>query len=342
MKSCKLALVKPDHLGDFVLALPAIRALQARGFQPALFVSSRVAPLARHYFPDLELVTLDLPHLYRGSEMLDWPSAHRALGALRGFDIVIFLRRDAFLTPQNFLVWTEYPLFIEDQADVHQAQGERAVISQIAGDYDIDRKFYDGLHVRFPEKARNIVFSIGSGFPSKKWSPLYWAELGQLLLSSGAEVKILCGLPERSEAALIARAAGLSDQRDVFVGTNDFRSLENWLEDADLVVAVDGGGAHLCSTRTAVLTIFGSSPFRKFAPIGRTNRIMTRELSCSPCAGFNIRVINACVSRECLYGLRPKDVVSAIGLPSLLPGKTWEMGGNSGVKVKFGVSAVVA
>lgn len=335
----KIAVVKPDHLGDFIIAIPAIRALLARNHEVTLFIASGNRALARHYFTQLEIVALDLPHLHRRMTDSNWTGAFKALGMLRNFDMVSFLRRDGFLTPENFSEWTDYALFIEDRPDHHQSQLEQAAILPVSGSYDVDEMFFGANSPIFPSEPKAVAFAIGAGFPFKKWSPLSWAELGQALRNVGANVEILVGPGEIWEGEMIARATGLDPRVSVFVGGSDFGAVEQWLENFDLVIAVDGGSAHLCSTRKPVLSVFGPSPAARFAPIGAYNRVVTRELSCSPCVGFDTRALNACMSRECLYGLNVQDVLDTIRLPTALPGQSRALREDQSVKVKFGLSS---
>lgn len=335
----KIAVVKPDHLGDFIIAIPAIRALLARNHEVTLFIASGNKALARHYFPQLEIVALDLPHLHRKLTESNWTDAYKALGMLRKFDMVMFLRRDGFLTPENFSEFTDYALYIEDRLDRHQSQLEHAAILPVTGDYDVDEMFFGAHSPTFPSAPGAVAFAIGSGFPFKKWSPLSWAELGQALRRGGAKLEILVGPGEIWEGEMIARATGLDPRASVFVGSGDFRALEQWLEHFDLVIAVDGGSAHLCSTRKPILSVFGPSPASRFAPIGAYNRVVTRELSCSPCVGFDARALNACMSRECLYGLNVQDVLDTLSLPAALPGQSRTLREDESVQVKFGISS---
>ena len=335
----KIAVVKPDHLGDFVIALPAIRALLAKKHEVTLYIASGNFALARHHFPGVELVALDLPHLHHKLMNSKWTAAFRSLGGLRRFDLVFFMRLDGFFTPENFSQWTDYALFIEDRGDRHQARLERSAVAPVTGDYDIDDLFFGAARPEFPREPKSVAFAIGTGFPFKKWSPLSWAELGQSLRRRGVRVEILVGPSETWEGGLIARAIGIDERDHVFVGGNDFHALEQWLEGFELVIAVDGGSAHLCSTVKPVLSVFGPSPATRFAPIGVCNRIVTRELSCSPCVGFDAGSLNACMSRECLYGLGAPDILATLALPSALPGQSHGLPGRESVKVKFGLSA---
>lgn len=338
----KIAIVKPDHLGDFILATPAIRALRAAGHETSLFLATGNFALARHHFPDAELVPVDLPYLNRKLDSKSWSGAYRSLGRLREFDLVLFLRRDWFLQPGNFCDWTDYGLTIEDRLDRHQTQLEQAIAEPVCGVYNIDEMLTGATPRPYPVAPRSIVFAIGTGFPFKKWSPLGWVELAQKLLAAGKSVQILSGPGEIAESAFIARAAGLDQRRDVFVGGADFSALDQWLADHDATVAVDGGSAHLCSLATPVVTLFGPSPARRYAPTGARNRIVTRGLGCSPCVGFDARALNACMSRECMYGLRAGHVLEALMMRPALPGEQRMLDAARGVSVRFGVSAEAA
>lgn len=339
MSNLNIAVCKPDHLGDLVLALPALRQLTRTGCSLTLFIAGANAKLARYHLPEAEVVALDLPHLRRDPRPWAWTEAYEQLGRLSAFDIVFFLRRDAFLHPEHFAQWTDRAYFIEDRNDIHQARLEHDALAKLTGGYDIETGFFEGRHFGFPAEPRVVVFAIGAGFPHKKWSPFLWAELGQSLQRQGVEIRLLAGPNEVAENAIVARALGLDPARSVFVGSSDFRALDDWLDECDLVIAADGGSAHLCALRKPVLSIFGPSPSARYAPIGRHNRAITRNLSCSPCIGFDQRLLNACLSRECMYGLQPSSVVDAIKLPSYLPGYVIDLGNSDGTEVRFGLSA---
>jgi heptosyltransferase-2 len=332
----KVAVVKPDHLGDFILALPAIRALRADGHDVTLFIASGNKALASYYFPDVEQVAVDMPYLKRGGDG-DWNAVYRALGRLREYDIVVFLRNDQFLQHENYRNWTDYGFQIEARDDRHQTQLERAVVRQIAGDYDIEDLFYTRAPSRFATSPTSVVFAVGTGFPFKKWSPLAWAELAQAYLARGVAVRLLAGPAEVAECQLIARAAGLDAQRDIFVGGSDFAALDQWLAQSDYTIAVDGGSAHLCSVTMPVVSVFGPSPARRFCPTGSYNRVISRELKCHPCVGFDARALNACLSRECMLGLRAAHVLEGCALPAALPGTSAPLGGGAAI-LRFGFS----
>src|SRR4051812_34438865 len=90
----RTAIVKPDHLGDFVLSKPAIGALTRRFPTATVFVGAPVANLARTIFSQSEICTLDMPHLAKTSHSL---SVEEIVRRLSQFDVVVFLREDAVI-----------------------------------------------------------------------------------------------------------------------------------------------------------------------------------------------------------------------------------------------------
>ena len=88
----KVAVIKPDHLGDLVLSSPAIRALQRHFGQVTLLVSGTTLPLARFLFGAIELGVANCPHLAKQEAQILDPD--KFAGELNAFDLVLWLRDD--------------------------------------------------------------------------------------------------------------------------------------------------------------------------------------------------------------------------------------------------------
>src|SRR6516165_6883942 len=89
----RIAVLKPDHLGDLVLAAPAIATLQRRFDDVTLLCHPDTAALARHLFAGLALFPVLLPHLDRRHRV---DANARPLVAVRDdFDFWICLRWDS-------------------------------------------------------------------------------------------------------------------------------------------------------------------------------------------------------------------------------------------------------
>ena len=305
----RLAVVKPDHLGDLVLSSPAIRAMAIGHPDLTLFVAGRCMDLARWLFPGVSLKQLDLPHLAR-----DVPAA-AVEPDFSEFGAVAILRRDDMVTAQ----WAElrartYALFEADDT-IHQTLLDYGVARQFAAAYDIDALFFGDQGPEVAAKAArppaSIGLSIGSGFYSNLWPVVRWIDLARQLHRKGFEVHVICGAREAAAAALIAREAALPVGRQI-VGTGDHQAFFSAVGGLDLVIGSDGGTAHLCSTVAPVLSIFGSSPIWRYAPFGRWNRLLTQQLPCSPCVQYAEKLVNGCASVECMAEITAEDLICAV------------------------------
>ena len=308
----KLAVLKPDHLGDLVLSSPAIRALASAHQDLTLFVNSQSLSLARALFKDLPLEAFDLPHLSKGGQGRD------GTPNFRDFDAVAVLRRDAILSPAWAALRLSRYAMPEESHSEHQSLLDYAVAREFVGPYDMDALFFGDRRAAIERKAAEtpvrIGLSIGSGFYANAWPLVHWIALGRKLKAQGRIVKLVYGPAERSAAKIALTEIGLSRSNGV-EGGSDFQALFDEVADLDLVIASDGGTAHLCSLVTPILSVFGPSPLQRYAPFGGHNRILSQMLPCSPCCQYDPKLINGCLSVECMSGITPDDVLAAIGQP---------------------------
>lgn len=309
----KLAVVKPDHLGDLVLSSPAIRALVRAEPSLTLFVASRCRVLAQHFFPGVDIRALDLPHLNKTGDR-----ASVKIPDLTEFDLVAFLRRDGLLTPEWAALRTRDYIMPEDNVEDHQSILDYAVAAQVTPGYNLDDMFYnsrlDTVRAKALAAPQKVGFSIGSGFFANAWPLVRWLETGRALQSRGIQLSIVGGLKERVAASVLARKLGLAPQA-VVIGGSDFGEFLEQIDGLDVVVASDGGTAHLCSLVTPVISLFGPSPINRYVPFGRWNRALSLRLPCSPCCQFAERLVNGCLSNECMNDFDSTDVWAALRYP---------------------------
>ena len=310
----KIAVVKPDHVGDLVLASAAIRAVLASYPDAAVFVAPGNFPLARFLFGEAcDLRAMVLPHLSKQTE-----GQQAARIDLTAFDLVLFLRHDDVLNPG----WADprcrdYIFPILTNVD-HQSFLDHAVVSQLIGHYDIDAYHYGADLAAVRQKAARaparIGLSIGSGFHANAWPAVRWIELGRRLLSEGRSARVFCGPSERAAGRMIAEVLGLGDD-GLVAGDARIAAFAQEAAMMDWFVASDGGTGHLCGRYAPVTSIFGPSPFRRYAPFGGWNRLLTRELDCSPCCQWSAKLVNGCLSTECVVSIGVNQVMAGIGPP---------------------------
>lgn len=303
----KVAVVKPDHLGDLILSSPAIRAAQRHFDDLALFVSDGSRHLARFLFPDIELRTINFPHLSRQRECRsDLDGAARALNE---FDLVLWLRDDPFIRSFASTIMTSQD-FASGSHLAHETAIQKRMMLRHVENYS-RTKMFSGATDHWPKKMQKVGLCIGSGFPTNRWPNIFWLECAAGLSRADIQLVLIAGPGEAKDATFLARLLKGKLSRTV-LGGMDFRSFLDDLEDLDAVVATDGGSAHICSLAKPVLSIFGSSPWRRYAPFGRENIVITRDLSCSPCCNFSMEEVNGCMTRECIIGIDAEAVCSIL------------------------------
>jgi heptosyltransferase-2 len=327
----KVAVIKPDHLGDFTLSIPTISAIGGRYPELTLYVSSSTRPLARFTFPELEVSTLDLPHLSKFGSL---GARNGQLSNLHRFDLVFFLRRDQVFTP----AWTELmarkSVLVEDRNDVHETRLQARAVWQTGLRYELPDSHTPGIE--FPARPRSAGLCISAGFHANRWPTVRWIELGRKLQAEGVAVWIVCGPFEIEEAGLLAGMLGLDPSSRLIIGSADFGAFLERVGELDLVIGNDGGTAHICSLVAPVLSLFGGSPFRRYAPYGKHNRILTRLTACAPCCQYHESVINSCVTIECLSSIRAGTVLQAVFESRGIPGQSRTLA--DGCALFFGIS----
>jgi heptosyltransferase II len=122
----------------------------------------------------------------------------------------------------------------------------------------------------------------GSNAPARRWDPDRFAELARALVRQGARVVVLGSGAERSlTAAVAAGAPGVVD----LGGRTDLPGLAAVLSLCGLFVTNDTGPMHLAAAvGTRTLTLWGSSDPSEVHPLGADDRrIQGPSIPCAPC-----------------------------------------------------------
>ena len=309
----RVAVLKPDHLGDLVLAAPAIAALQRRFDDVTLLCHPDSAALARHLFPALTLRPVALPHLDRACRL---EANRRPLAALRDeFDFWICLRWDTYVRAHLDHAGVSYHASDSEDLNVHVSVEQHDVVAPWTGTYDLLSSYVCASPPPLVGRVQRVGLCIAAGFPLNAWPLNHWLDLAQRVRRRNLEAVLIGGPREKSSLQVLASALADSIERTplVLIGNEDFGGFLHELAEAvDLVIATDSGTAHLASLVRPVLSLFGGSPWRRFAPLGRSNAVVTRRLPCSPCPQFDRTLVNTCTTRECLTNLSPAQVEACL------------------------------
>jgi ADP-heptose:LPS heptosyltransferase len=313
----RVGILKPDHLGDMVLAAPAIAALRHRFAHLTLFCHPKNIRLAEHLFPGLRAFAMYLPHLDK-EHGTDTSVRQRVELLRREVDFLICLRWDGQIDRLLTVPEIEFYTPAAEDPRSHVTVDQRALISPFTGSYEIlDSYVYTHCPPvdKRPSQLGSVGLCISAGFPLNAWPLCHWLDLACLLHQRGTHIVLVGGPAEIGRLHVLeeALAERLGYRPTTIVGRNDFATtLQQLHRLVDLVVATDSGTAHLAALVRPVVSLFGGSPWQKFAPLGRFNAILSRRYPCSPCRQFNRVEANTCHTQECLTNLLPGQVVSCL------------------------------
>jgi heptosyltransferase-2 len=333
----KITVVLPNHLGDVVMATPALRAL-------------------RQGFPEAEIrgvVRRPLAPVLRGGPWLDRVVAHDlylgagAFGRLRRRLAVAWGLRDSDLVvvlPNSFssallAAATGAPRrvgyrrrargwLLTDRVEPPRQNGRFLPVAMERYYMDLVRhlgcpdtgtdlelhtepemdKRCEELFERYGVRSDRPLVCVapGAGFgPSKLWPSAYFGEVARNLVDEGADVALVHGPGEEPIADAVVRAA----ERDLVpLGGAELKLslLKSVLARADLLICNDAGARHIAAA-------FGVPTLVLVGPVSisytnlnlRRTRLLREDVECSPCQ------LKVCpIDHRCMTRLRPSRVLA--------------------------------
>lgn len=332
----RVAVLRLDHLGDLLHALPALRRLR-RALPHAsldLWTGPWGAGLAALFADAGAVRVAEAPWFGRPRrEGWPWPEIRALADGLRSgaygaaFELrgelrhLLALARSGVpvragqaVTAGGFLL-THPARFI---SGLHEQDQSLSLLDQ-AGVPAAAQGSEPYLRIPAParERARALARQLklgpspllvqaASGTQAKRWPAESWAAVLRGL-PRGLPVALLGSEDEASEMRAIARAAG----RPVAVaaGRLDLAALAALLGTARLLLSVDSGPAHLAAVQgTPVLSLFsGTNEPARWAPRGPRVRVLRAGgFPCAPC-----ELTDCPYSNACMRAISPREVLDA-------------------------------
>ncbi len=314
----RVGILKPDHFGDLLLAAPAIAALRRRFTDLTLFCHPKTFALAEHLFPGIQARPVLFPaqDKDRTVDRNDFAAVRAALR--EAVDLLFCLRWERYIEELLCKLDIEYAAPAMVSNEIHAAVEHRWVVAPYTGHYNILSSYtYPGWPPpqKRPTEINRVALCVSAGFHLNAWPLNHWLELAKLLHDRGISILLVGGPAETTRLRILADALAveIGYQPRILVGDQDFQSTVEALATlTDLVVATDSGTAHLAALARPVLSLFGGSPWRRFAPLGHFNAVLSRRAPCSPCYQFMRSVVNLCHTQECLANLLPHQVMTCL------------------------------
>ncbi|MDR2104195.1 MAG: glycosyltransferase [Deferribacteraceae bacterium] len=303
----KILILKLDHMGDFLLALPAITKLKARYPYSMIdiVVGSWNLDLAKSTKLFNKIFTFDFYKRVEGRTVCNKDCAE-LLSKLDIYDIAIDLRRYEdtrfilkSIRAQLKIGYEAFEPSVDECLDIklpsewdvkYIATGinNTSVSYQMLSLIDAipsepnDCLFFPSLSNMREQKGGFIAIFPKAGYPPREWP--YYRELIISLMDEIAIVKINLYFADTEEAAEFTSLAGGKVLLNIGMGFND---LTHSLSENCLCIANNSGGAHLASyLGLPVLAIYsGHEKASEWAPAFNRNTFIVQHcnLECSPC-----------------------------------------------------------
>lgn len=287
----------PNHLGDFVLSLPALAAAP----EACLVVAEPLAPLAAIFRPPESILPLkrgsagfiaaarELRRRDLGSGILLTPSFSSALlfavGGVRG-------RRGTTTDARTLLLTDRVPASPEPRHRTAEyltlVTGDRVSSSVIPRLIPSDDSRAEWRRLVGPGGAPLVAIAPGSRASSRRWDSNRFTAIVDRLAGGGARVVVLGASDEREITAIVAGTEALD-----LGGKTDLLVLAAGLAESRLLICNDSGTMHLsAAVGTPTISLWGAGDPVVTGPLGSGHALVrTTALPCVPC------VRNSCPRR---------------------------------------------
>jgi len=316
----RILFMRPDHLGDLLLATPAIRALkEARPYSEIHVLAGPWAAGILGNIPEIDQVlTVEFPGFNRGRVKTNYIEPYTQLVRISrqlrqiGYGHAVILRHDHWWGAMlahvagiseriGYDVKNVQPFLTQAYPHQHQhaiRQNLRLVESWtgFVPDEEViyDLPVYDKEQIEVNNYLRGCgiadgqpYFCIhpGSGTWVKRWTNEQWAQVADILSEQLGAAVVFTG--SDSERGLVAQIQNRMQRKScTAAGELSIEQLSALYERALVVLGPDSGPLHVAAAvHTPTVALFGAADPVEFAPWGNRHKhiVLTSNIGCRPC-----------------------------------------------------------
>lgn len=345
-ETVRILVVRPDHLGDVLVTLPALAEVR-RAWPCARIgyaVAEPVAAVCARCPAVDDVASVAFPPIQRPWQRLGDPAVRAAARRLMGaYDMAVLPRPDdpssgvlcaaagvpvrvGFAMPRTrpFLTHALPP-----PGRTHVALMTHAVLAAGLAVFGApplpppgglansirptrpDEREADGVLAAAGVGSSPVVLHPGSGWRLKNWPAGRWGDVARRLREVVGTRLLVAGTA--GETALVDAAAVASNGAAVGIaGLLSLGGLAALHARARLVVGVDSGALHLAAAvGTPTVALYGPGDPVQYAAAGAGHRVVRSGLPCSPCGTLERPPCGAITDPACVTGVPANAVVAA-------------------------------
>jgi ADP-heptose:LPS heptosyltransferase len=336
IKIKKIIVFKPDHIGDFILALPVFENLRHHMSQAKIIavVSSAAKNVLDSSQSSLyvdEICGYDAKFFARSNPPSGFEKSFKLLRKLlrTKADLIVDLRNTPLSLTYALFSGAKYRFDRSSRRILSRIKGEELKEHEVEINLDViqsggvparvrhprffikdaDRDWVKNLFEDLKIKDAAFLVAMHAGAPeeARRWPFERFAQLAQELHSRyGAKILLVGGRDEQKLAAEIMRLA--PDCVSNLVGKTDFRQLASVLKSCDLFIGNNSGPMHLAAAVEAkTIGLHGPLTLERFKPYGQNAITIRGKANCPPCRSKTCNVF----PRGCLDQIQVEDVLQA-------------------------------
>ena len=342
----KILLIKLDHIGDLILAVPAFKAVRKR--YPRAQIDVMVNPKSQAVIRNLS--EIDHIYLYDSRDFdrddhIDQQGLGRNISNIHKircekYDICIGLREDLSNIPiqlmcgakenLSFSTNTQFAGYLDQSVENDETKHAARIHFDLLKQIDVempkilipeipiseDDRLWAATFLKEQEQENisvRIGLSIGGGWFLNWWPIENFVCLARKIKNTYPNVEIILvgGSAEKKLEGIFQKTADFDFISAI--GRASIGQMFALYEKMDLVVSNDGGPMHMATAaKTPVIAMFGPSPCKRFGPLGADNVIITKKYPCSPCPQFVKGQTPHCQDNQCMKAITVEEVYQAV------------------------------
>lgn len=314
----KIVILQTAFLGDIALAMPLFQELKRLSDCHLTFITTPPGAHIASVSPFIdEIIVFDKRKAHKGFDGLKMLAndlkkknfdlafcLHRSLRStfllkLSGIKTIIGYKKAQMSFLYNYK--NNYISYF------HSIKRNLTFLRFLVDEYEIKipKPVINFIEVNFELPKSFIAIAPGSVWKTKRWLPSHFNELVRLFEKDGKNVILLGGKADSHICKEVKAGTNAID----LSGSFSIPESISIMSKAELVITNDSAPTHFAYlSNTPTLTIYGpTSPIFGFAPVGKYDRVVSKDLECSPC---EIHGSNKCPigTHECMKSLTPEEV----------------------------------